>query len=107
MTKDSCVFPLTTVAAVTFFVFEDIMSVLLTMDLARRISRLSLTVKIISTAVALISTAIKCILLVFRFISRSYGNQFMWYDCNWPFLFPQAVYRILSRPVAIVGLYGH
>ena len=54
--------PHTTVAAVTFFVLEDIMSVLLTMDIARRISRLSLAVKIISTTVALISTAIKCIL---------------------------------------------
>ena len=51
-----------TAAAVTFFVLEDIMSVLLTMDIARRISRLSLAIKIVSTTVALLSTAIKRIL---------------------------------------------
>ena len=39
------------------------MSVLLTMDIARRISRLSLATKIVSTTVALISTAMKRILL--------------------------------------------
>ena len=53
----------TTVAAVTFFVFEDIMNILLTMDIARKISRLSLGVKVISTTVALISTTIRRILL--------------------------------------------
>lgn len=53
-----------TVAAVTFFVLEDIMSVLLTMDLARRISRLSLGIKIISTTVAVVSTVVKCILYI-------------------------------------------
>ena len=50
------------VAAVTFFVLEDIMSVLLTMDIVRRISRLSLAVKIVSSTVALLSTTIKRIL---------------------------------------------
>ena len=55
-----------TVAAVTFFVLEDVMIVLLTMDIAKRISRFSLAIKIVSSAVALLSTAIKRILLLYR-----------------------------------------